>query len=130
MAEMGRAMEHFKTTDTISSIYEGAGANLFDVTHTYFIRCDATNASVWQKSKLHVLTLQASCRLPQKARPMTFLGVGDLLPITSSTAESLLAIIERQVGSLGAPLWKDIGETPFIHTYVFFYRCWRGYRQD
>lgn len=118
-AQVGHAMEFHKGNDAIAGIYEGTLQSVFDVTSLFFIRCDATNANVWQKSKLHCLTLESSFRYPRRARPNTFMAVAELLAISSSDGESLVALIEKQVRSLGAPTWGDVPATQqFLTAYV------------
>ena len=123
-AFVSRRREFYRTCDDYCgiaaiSILDDARSLTFDCFYTHLVRCDATNASVWQKRKLHCLTVESQVQVPGRRHLFTCRGVADLVPVTSSTGQSLVDMIKAQISDVGARTWVDVGDTCFIHSYIF-----------
>jgi hypothetical protein len=81
------------------------------------IRCDATNSSVWQQSKLHGLELTTSCLDDlSMANSITDIAAdqvsrtqfADPLPLYDSSAAGTHAMIRKQIAGLGCVPWDIV----------------------
>ena len=79
----------------------------------HVIKADATNKSVWQKQKLHLLKLKTLFSADVAAGHRGFeetVSWGDMLPQTDSTALGTLALLSKQLKSVGMPDWQDLAQ--------------------
>lgn len=80
------------------------------------IRCDATHSSIWQRRKLHVLEVGASYihdydaftsgQFQESLRNHTI--VTDIQAVMDGSAAGTLALIEKQLSSVGCPTWRQL----------------------
>ena len=80
------------------------------------VRCDATSSSIWQRRKLHVLEITAayvndfdkfkSGDFKNCVRETTI--VADLQAVPDGTANTTLALILKQLASVGCPSWRQL----------------------
>jgi hypothetical protein len=98
----------------------GHGDETFGAWCNLYIRCDATSAAVWQqKQKMHGLYVESAIQLRGRAKPETHSLQADLQIIESSDAEALLAVIVKQIRSIGAPVWSDLADCKIPCAYTF-----------
>eukprot|EP00959_Pyramimonas_sp_CCMP1952_P421733 8835009-Pyramimonas_sp.AAC.1 len=80
--------------------------------------CDATNSSIWQRRKLQGMKVQtrvvvdpllvqrcSTCKWADAYVEMT--RWADAQPVENSKAGGTLALVRKQLGSVGCPLWSD-----------------------
>ena len=80
--------------------------------------CDATNSAIWQRRKLHNLILKASYHFNDGDIPFdaamkpsdltdhvtSVHALADLLPVETGTGMEALAMVRKQLASIGCPL--------------------------
>ncbi len=72
----------------------------------YFMRCDATTAAVWQKQPLHGLEVKLKASVHGRIFAQRVLA--DILAVGDKTAAGFIALIEKQLRSVGCPiLWSE-----------------------
>ena len=97
----------------------------------HVISCDATNATVWQQTKLHNLKAHSFYPCCELDRPFADICdnmevvslVADIKPLSEGTsAEYLHGTIVEQLRGMGTPTWRDddlVNFAAHIHAWIF-----------
>ena len=86
------------------------------------IRCDATNAAVWQKQKLHVLEVRSTI-IPAGSSPVSRTMLSDLLVVRRCDAVGMLQLIKTQTQQLGVPAWDSKAAVEDVKSFRAYVSC-------
>ena len=95
------------------------------------VRGDATNASIWQRRKLHALEVESafldSCEADGTSVFTSIKRVADIQAVTDATGFGAVAMIAKQLASLGCPSISEVADTPALKgVHIYAYTSDRG----